>query len=327
MKLQAATICIHYADYLECVIGNRRHFERWIVMTVPMDTATHALCEKHGIECHDSALLQPDGKDFHAVYNKGAVINEGIERLLEMEKDDAAWCVILDADVLLPRHFGERVRAMPLEAGALYGTAGRKVCETREQFEMLKECEPWDRLVARNSQALGYFNLFSLAAAPNRYPIRTTESMAQHDDYLFTTSFAPGKRRMLPFSALHLGKYGVNWASRVSGQYEKRERDAALNAGRVKPDFAADQREGVAAVLGYYPEGRWQDVTLGFSRVILTDELRIHALGGDPMVEADRKVLRRIFEKQDFERKGVEFLGSHTVENVAKIPDGSLSLL
>ena len=139
MKLQAITICINYADYLECVIGNRRHFDRWIVMTVPMDAATHALCERHGIECHDSALLQPDGKDFHAVYNKGAVINEGIERLLETEKDDAAWCVILDADVLLPRHFSERVRAMPLEAGVLYGTAGRKVCETREQFEMLRE--------------------------------------------------------------------------------------------------------------------------------------------------------------------------------------------
>ena len=163
MKLLAITICSNYADYLDCLIENRRHFDRWIVLTVPLDVATHALCDRHGIECYDSALLQPDGKDFHAVSNKGTVINEGIERLLENERDEAGWCAVLDADVLLPRHFGERVRAMPLEAGVLYGTSGRKVCETRAQFEMLRECEPWDRLVARNSQALGYFNLFCLS--------------------------------------------------------------------------------------------------------------------------------------------------------------------
>ena len=182
--------------------------------------------------------------------------------------------------------------------------------------------------MARNSQALGYFNLFSLAAMPNRYPARTPHREWEYDDFLFTTSFAPEKRRMLPFSAIHLGKYGVNWDSRVSGQYKKRERgDETLNGGRPMRDFPANRKGGVAAVLGYFPEGRWQGVTRGFSRVILVDEFRIHPTGGDPMVEADRKVLRRILEKQVSGRKGVEFFGRHTFANVSNIPDRSLSLL
>ena len=229
MTLVAVTICINYSDYLECVVGNRVHFDRWVVVTVPLDRATHELCAKYGIECIDSALLQPDGKDFHAVDNKGPVLNEGIEHVMrdaqatdeiagvdaqgsrlrqitnhESPITPATWCVVLDADVLLPRYFGERVRAMPLESGCLYAMGGRKVCETREQFEMLRSCEPWDRLVARNSQAIGYFNLFSLDALPNRYPVRMGKEGSAHDDFLFTTSFLPSTRRVLPFTAIHL---------------------------------------------------------------------------------------------------------------------------
>ncbi len=164
MRLVAVTVCINYADYLECVIENRVHFDRWVVMTVAGDVATHALCAKYGIECYDSELLQADGKDFHAVDNKGPVLNEGLVRaarvdgcLLMVDGGDASavnqpstinhqpalsteggcavhqlstinhqptWCVVLDADVLLPRYFGERVRGMPLEAGVLYAMGG-----------------------------------------------------------------------------------------------------------------------------------------------------------------------------------------------------------
>ena len=133
---------------------------------------------------------------------------------------------------------------------------------------------------------------------------------------------------MLPFSAIHLGKYGVNWHARVSEHFEKRERVAGTrNGGDAVQDFPMGRKEGVAVVLGYFPEGRWQGVTRGFSRVILVDEFRIHSTGGDGMVETDRMILRGILARQVSERREVEFLGAHTVENVAKIPDGSLNLL
>ena len=40
MKLFGVTICINYSDYLECVLGNARHFDRWLVVTVPEDAQT-----------------------------------------------------------------------------------------------------------------------------------------------------------------------------------------------------------------------------------------------------------------------------------------------
>ena len=68
MTLVAVTICISYSDYLECVIeANRVHFDRWVVVLVPEDRATHELCARYGVECIDSALLRADGRDFHAV--------------------------------------------------------------------------------------------------------------------------------------------------------------------------------------------------------------------------------------------------------------------
>ncbi len=82
MARVAVTICIKFSDYLDCVVGSRVHFDCWVVVTVPLDRATHALCEKYGIECIDRALLQAGGKDFHAVENKGRMLDEGIEHVM-----------------------------------------------------------------------------------------------------------------------------------------------------------------------------------------------------------------------------------------------------
>ena len=121
-------------------MGNGRLFDRWVVMTVPGDAATVALCERHGVEVRFSRVLQVDGRDFDAAYHKAAVINEGLARL-----DPDGWALIVDADVLLPRHFRERLAALPLEAGCLYAVAGRRVCEDRESLE----CGKWGRAVNR----------------------------------------------------------------------------------------------------------------------------------------------------------------------------------
>ncbi|MDQ3624972.1 MAG: glycosyltransferase family 2 protein [Verrucomicrobiota bacterium] len=140
MKLQAVTICINYADFLECIVRNQRHFDRWIIVTVPEDHETIAVCRRHGLEFLFSRVLRPDGRDFHSSFNKSRILNEGLDAL-----DQHGWTAILDSDVLLPRHFREQVCALPLECGALYGMAGRKICPDRDMFEALKWCEPWDR--------------------------------------------------------------------------------------------------------------------------------------------------------------------------------------
>src|SRR5580698_1846413 len=121
--LQAVTICINYADYLKCIVQNARHFDRWLVLTVSEDHETKEVCAAHGLECYVSTLLRPDGTDFHAVTNKAPILNEGLERF-----GNHGWALVLDADVLLPRHFRRRLEGLPLEPGYLYGMAGRKFC-------------------------------------------------------------------------------------------------------------------------------------------------------------------------------------------------------
>lgn len=320
MKLQAVTICINYADYLECIIENRWHFDRWIIITVPEDRATRELCERHGLEWIDSSILSADGSDFHAVTNKGQVLNEGLEKL-----DADAWALILDADVLLPRHFRERVNAMPLESGCLYATAGRKLCESREQFEMARHCEPWDRLVSRHSQALGYFNLFHVGTVPNRYPDRPADDFGSHDDYLFTTSFTPEQRRILPFTAIHTGARAINWGGRISGSFANRSNES--NHRQEITALASDGTGKRAAVVGYFPGGRWRDLTSGYDEVCLVDHYAIHCDSGSSLVNADRGVLREAIGRAVGSEEKYRFLGAHTAEVLATISDGSIDFL
>ena len=333
MRLFAVTICINYADYLECVIANRGHFDRWMVITVPTDRATHELCARHGIECMDSSVLTMDGSDFNAVNNKSRVLNEAMDALFwSSEKtDDETWMVVLDADVLLPRHFGERVRGLPLEKGCLYGMGGRKVCEHWEQFEMLRECEPWDTMAERNSQAIGYFNLFCTDVWPDRYAIRSGESVWEHDDYLFTTSFAPEKRRILPFTAIHLGNYGKNWKGRVSASFAMRDagfgiRDSQATGGANLSDLNPQPSTHVA-VLGYFPGGRWREFAENAGRVLMVDLFEVHTPSVSVLVEADRAVLRRKFAEDTAGMSNLAMLGQSNAAAMEQIADGSVDLL
>lgn len=326
-RLVAVTICINYSDYLESVLDNRRHFDRWIIMTASGDVETQRFCELSGLECCESGHLNYDGSDFDAVDNKAPVINEAIDRILQTEVDSNVWCVVLDADIYLPRHFGKRVRAMPLDLGCLYATYGRRECETREQFVMLQHCEPWRRSIVKNSQALGYFNLFSLASVPNRYPLRSRECESLHDDDIFTRSFPADRRRVLPFSVLHLGRIGVDWHGRRSGPYT-----SALDAMRKRyvdyKDCSAEfGSSGTAVVLGCFPSDRLRKIVLSYSKVIMVDDLGMEMRSGDPIVEADRAVLRSEVREHLLAAVGTVTLTAHTVDAVENVPDGTVALL
>ena len=317
VKLQAVTICINYADYLECIVANRRHFDRWVVVTVPGDAATATLCARHGIEVVFSRTLRADGKDFNAPHNKSRALNEGLDALAP-----EGWAVILDSDVLLPRHFRARVEALPLEQGCLYGVAGRKICEDREMFEMLRECEPWDRFCDRHSQKIGYFNLFHLKGAVNRYLVRGEGAGWSHDDWHFTTSFPEQCRRQLPMTVIHTGPPGANWSGRVAGSYHA---DGAVEAEtRLPPEIAGT---GSVAVIGYFPGNRWREVARRFGQVLLVDHFQVHHPSGSPMIEADRVVLRGLWESESAEHENVKLLDTHGARTLAGIEDASLDAL
>ena len=268
MKLQAVTICVKYADFLECVVANNLHFDRWLMVTSQEDTRTQKLCALHEIECIVSSFLEPDGTGFHARNAKWHVLNEGLDAL-----EQSGWVVVLDADVLLPRHFRKRLEALPLEPSCLYGAEGRKVIKDSKAFEQVRSCEPWITLANRGSQILGYFNLFCLETVPNRYVKRNREDRDSHDDWRFALSFSPERRRILPMTVVHTGHPEVNWRRRVAAEYQVKSRgepltsDAAVNGIAQFTDHD-QQAHGAAAVIGYFPGGRWREIAKQFAQVL-----------------------------------------------------------
>lgn len=325
LLVEAVTICINYADYLRGVLDNRHHLDRWIILTVNSDTETQRLCEEFGLECRIASCLAADGSDFHAAFNKGQVLNEGLDLVSE-----SAWALILDADVLLPSAFRSRVESLPLEEGVLYAACGRKFCDSAEALEATRRCEPWERHVAKYSQALGFFNLFHVGSAPNRYPARSPVDRPEHDDWLFTTSFAEARRRNLPFALLHVGPHTANWAGRASPAFGGQQSNGA-EAHAKPPDIAQlvgrSRATLTAAVLGYLPNGRWRTLTDSFAKVFLIDEYQIHHGSGHPLVDADRRALARLLAADTDGADNLEFLGVHSEANLSCVPDGSLDAL
>lgn len=325
MKLHAVTICIGYHDYLECILRNRVHFDRWIILTVPDDDATHAVCKRHGIEWLDSALLRRDGTDFNAAWNKGIILNEGLALL-----DPLSWALILDSDVLLPRHFRKRLERIQLNRGYIYGVCGRKVCVTRAQFEMIRECEPWTCGITRNSQPLGYFQLFHLGLAPNRYPVAGPQSRTLHDDDLFTESFSPNARKVLPMTVLHTGSIRTNWDRRKTLTFELDEAQNCVSGLTTELQrILLDPRTstGSAVVIGYFPGGRWRFLRKSFARIFLVDYHRLHTQAAARTLENDRLALRESVNEEVVADQEIIFVGPLCVSNVATFADASIDLL
>src|SRR2546428_297913 len=109
MKVFAITICVNYSDYLESILGNQKHFDRWLVMTVEEDRTTQELCRNAGIEVFTSKCLNADGRDFHAGLNKARVIDEAMAIFESNSQNGSSglaefanerWYLVLDADIL-----------------------------------------------------------------------------------------------------------------------------------------------------------------------------------------------------------------------------------
>ncbi len=211
MKLQALTVCIYYSDYLAATVANRRHFDRWLIVTVPDDRETIAFCQRNSLECLTSTVLQPDGWDFDPKVRKAVPVNEGLDVLPADE-----WTVLLDADVLLPSDFRHFLQQASLDSGSLYFVANRRICASAMLFAQLSRLEPWRTETSRGATQ-ACVSIF--IPRDTRYPLRDMAE-SETDDRLFAKQFAPPNLQILPCVVLHAGETKVD------------------NAGRVSPPFA-----------------------------------------------------------------------------------------
>ncbi len=319
-KIQALTVSVNYADFLECIAPNVKHFDRWLVVTDEADTRTQDVCRRWGMEVLFSKRLYEND----AVFHKAAALNEGLDVL-----DQDAWVAVLDSDVLLPHDFRERLHLQSLDPECLYGLSGRRICRTLAEFRSLAACEPWADNLIHTTFVIGYFNLFHLSVRLNRYPEHGSDDASTYD-VLFSNFFPAIHRHFLPFVCLHAGDSSANWRGRVTDPFFEDRTHA--HAASVEP-----QTGKIAALLGGPDKsavqiGCWRGETSRalaqhFDRVTVIDHWGLAARAPSAAMATD---LEFISARYAAETSGLPNLTApleHSAETLASLADGSLDAI
>ncbi len=233
----------------------------------------------------------------------------GSAGLRELRRRGArGWVVLIDADILLPEDFGERLEVlMPLlDKKKLYGLRGRRVAATGEEFEGIRGLGPWEAGLETFRTVVGYFNLFHLGGPHRAYP-PSDPARREHDDYRFYSLFGKANTAELPMAALHLGKTYVNWG----GQTENLGNDAGGVREAAKEDLLA-ATVGDGLLLGAWLPKVAKELAARCGRLLVVDTRGLSLASGDLLEEADRGFLWGRFVR------GMEGVG-----NVALVEDGA----
>lgn len=226
-RVAGVLVCIGYDDYLALTLPRMvQELDRVIVATRADDERTRRVIRDTGAtECLAEALA--DG-----MLRKGAALNEATARLAA-----DAWVAYLDADILVPRGWGDNLRMLVLNPDALYygerrGPPLHEWRMARPVAEQALASDDWagvwetigDRCYVQ-AQPWGYCQVVNLGASalrgrPDRYPAEWQS--AQGDDSTLADQWY-GRECCVPLPAcmgplLHLphGPARQNWHGRVS---------------------------------------------------------------------------------------------------------------
>jgi len=318
-KIQALTVSVNYADFLECIAPNRRHFDRWLVVTDEKDARTQEVCRRHGMDVLFSKRLYEKGAAFH----KAAALNEGLEAL-----DQDGWVAVMDSDILLPHDFRERLDAQELDPAGLYGLSGRRVCPTLAEFRALALREPWADNLIYTTFVIGYFNLFHLGQERNRYPDHGSDDASTYD-VLFSEAFPPAQRHYLPMVCLHAGDASQNWRGRTTDPFFEHPGELQ-DAAQSSTEEIAAQLGGPdkhAALLGCWRDGPARVLARHFGRVTVIDHWGLYLRAVTPVMERDLAVLQSSYAAETASLATLSAPREHSDETLASIPDASLDAL
>lgn len=311
--LQALSIAVNYADILQWTCANMRHFDDWLVVTAESDFETKELCKRHGIRTIDSKTIHAGG----AKFAKAAALNEGLSH---MRPDE--WVIVMDADILLPEDFRERIAMELLQKSHLYGLAGRKICEDFDEFKLFRCHQEWQRL-ATSDIVLGYFQLFWNDGVIT-FPEVSTD--ASHYDMVFAEHFGVDRQRFLPFGCLHLGPVHTNWKGRKAAPFCQ---IGDSEIPQLKPAAAVSALLRAFRTARHLSVVQWgtasPSVTRAllqcFAQVVVIDAEGIFAAQPDPLLERDLHKRRRDFELEFSDVLGgrLMIVGPATEDTFAKV--------
>ena len=158
LPIEAVTVCVGYADFLEVTVQrNRKFFTRWVIVTSPEDKDTLQVCHRHNVDVITTRDFERNGKCVHEgkVFNKGRGIQRGFNNL--SCKD---WVLHLDADIVLPPEFPNALDMAHLSETKLYG------CDR----QMVVGWDAWQRI-----QGSGYrqHGMHCYVLPHDKYPVGT----------------------------------------------------------------------------------------------------------------------------------------------------------
>lgn len=206
VMIEAITICVNYADYLDLTLPeNKSFFDNYIVVTSHSDKDTVNICNKYGVQ-----VVQTDDFYKDASFRKGAGINVGLSHIVYSD-----WVALIDADILMGENTGSIIHNVEnLNKRYVYGPVNKFHSTTN----IVGSNAHWG-----GKACAGFFQLFnvSIFQGQQRYHPCGSKDCSE-DDIKFSRLF--DKVEYVDITAIHLGptsedgKPNVNWKGRKSGQ-------------------------------------------------------------------------------------------------------------
>ena len=240
LKMNAVTTCLYYSHYFKYCIGNKKHFDKWVVVTLEDDLDTIKLCEENEIEYVfiDKKRLY----NFQSNLRKGTAVNKGLNHIYEYGTND--WFVHLDSDIVLPDNFKDYMnssiklnddyyrytfddsKSNSLSKRNLYSMNRLDVTLStntdNEQFKKRINDSFYEMNLhgyngKQGNLGWGYFQMFHMSALrqrfqslrPHVYPEMSCD--AGLDDLIFTKLF-DNVKCFDNINCIHLSPQAANWA-------------------------------------------------------------------------------------------------------------------
>lgn len=212
-KLVAVMVCVGQSDTLKKTLEyNTREFNDIVVVTTPEDQDTINVCKAYeNVFAVKSEKMKHNG----AVFNKGAMINDGIE--FAVEKGEYRWILLTDADIVFPKNVGKQLRGRIYNPGTLY-YAERVHCPQKDVEKLYQSPVETKRYAFKdpstNRRAWGYFQLFNVNSSYLGGRLYDEDYYsAGYVDKEFRNRWPKIRRHFTGIRVIHIahGERGINW--------------------------------------------------------------------------------------------------------------------
>jgi hypothetical protein len=113
LRIEAVTVCVDYADFLEVTLPSiRAAVDDLVVVTAPADSRTRELCRREEVRTVVTTAMHDHGRRF----SLGAAVDAGLRSLPLTD-----WALVIDADIVLPAGTHRALRYIGLDREKLYG--------------------------------------------------------------------------------------------------------------------------------------------------------------------------------------------------------------